>query len=147
MLVAHLISGLAATTALAMLIPLLVRKITRVWFRRVSAAAIILAAVAAAVPWLFYFAGIGLNAAAATYTKVTADDGQSVVVGQSGFDRRDYVVYRQEAPLLWKRSAAGTSVSDVFNPDLCAVTPGVAGGGELQLICGADNILVPPLGG
>lgn len=147
MLVTHVISGLAGITAVVMLIPLLVRKISRAWLRRLAAVAAALAAVAAAVPWLFYFAGIGLNAASATYTKVTADDGRSVIVGQSGFDRSDYVVYRQESPLLWKRSAAGTSVSDIFNPDACSVTTDVSSTADLQLTCGSDSILVPPLDG
>jgi hypothetical protein len=146
LLVAHVISGLAAATALALLIPLLIRKISRVRVRRLAAVTAVLGAVAAAVPWLFYFAGIGLNVASATHTKVAAGDGRSVIVGQSGFDRRDYVVYSHEALLLWKKSAAGKSVSDVFNPDACTVATGVAGGADLQLTCGADSILVPPVG-
>lgn len=146
-LIAHVISGLAAATALTLLIPFLIRKIYRVGVRRLVSAAAVLAAVAAAVPWLFYFAGIGLNAASATYTKVAAEDGRSVIVGQSGFDRRDYVVYSQEALLLWKKSAAGKSVSEVFNPDACRVTMDGAGGADLQLTCGADSITVPLAGG
>lgn len=106
------------------------RRISRTWIRRLTAFLTILVAGVAAVPWLIYFLGIGLNAASATYTRITAESGESVVVQQSGFDRRDYAVYGQEASFLYQRSAEGKSVSDVFDLSECtlAAAEGTAAG-------------------
>ncbi|MCM0618061.1 hypothetical protein MOD31_18735 [Paenarthrobacter sp. TYUT067] len=55
--------------------------------------------------------------AAATYVRVTAESGESVIVEQSGFDGRVYAVYEQESFFVFRRSLEGTSVLDVFDPD------------------------------
>jgi hypothetical protein len=99
---AHLISGAAAVIGLVLLVPPFIRRISRTWLRWTISGLAIAAAVAAAVPWLLYFGGIGLNAASATYSRVTAENGESVLVLQSGFDRRDYAVYVQKSFFLMK---------------------------------------------
>ncbi|MBT2550312.1 hypothetical protein [Arthrobacter sp. ISL-65] len=139
---AHLLSGVTGATGLALLAPPLIRRITRTWLRRLAAVLVVLAAAAAALPWLLYLVGIGLNAASATYTRVTAETGESVIVEQSGFDRGDYAVYRQEAPFLYERSAEGKSVSDAFDPGECTLADRAA---DLLLTCGVDSVPVPPL--
>ena len=76
---AHLISGAAAVIGLVLLVPPFIRRISRTWLRWTISGLAIAAAVAAAVPWLLYFVGIGLNAASATYSRVTAENGESVL--------------------------------------------------------------------
>lgn len=140
-LCAHLISGATAVTALALLIPPLIRRISRTWLRRLTAVLVGLMAAAATLPWLMYFVGIGINAAT-SYTMVTAENGEKVLVQGPGFDPADFTVYRQESFFVYQRSAAGTSVSDIFESDECTLTVCSA---ELLLTCGADSIPLPPL--
>lgn len=141
---AHLISGLTALTALALLVPPFIGRIHRTWLRRLISVVVGLAAAAATVPWLLYFVGIGLNAAAATYIRVTAGSGESVIVEQSGFDLREYAVYRQKSFFVFERSAEGTSESDVFDPDDGTLAVRAA---DLLLTCGADSLPIPSLDG
>jgi hypothetical protein len=139
---AHLFSGLTALTALALLTPPFIGQIHRTWLRRLMSVVVGLAAAAASVPWLLYFVGIGLNAAGATYVRVAAENGENVIVEQSGFDRRQYAVYRQQSFFVFERTALGTSVSEVFNPDDCTLAVRAA---DLLLTCGADTLPVLPL--
>jgi hypothetical protein len=138
---AHLISGAAAVTAVVLLVPPGVRRISRPWFRRLTAVLVGLAATAATLPWLIYFVGIGINALTG-YTLVTAENAEKVLVQKRGFDPADYVVYRQRTFFVYQRSTFGTSVSDIFEPDACTLT---VRNTDLLLTCGADTIPVPPL--
>ncbi|WP_139023235.1 hypothetical protein [Arthrobacter globiformis] len=138
---AHLISGATTVTAMLLLVPPGIRRISRPWLRRLTAVLVGLAATAAALPWLVYFVGIGINALT-DYTLVTAENGEKVLVQKPGYDPADYAVYRQESFFVYQRSTDGTSVSDIFEPDDCTLTGHSAG---LLLTCGADIIPVPPL--
>lgn len=139
----HLLSGVTAVAGLVLLLPPLVRKISRNWLRRLAAVLAVLAAAAAALPWLLYFIGMALNAASATYTKVPAESGESVIVEQSGFDRGAYAVYGQESSWLWQRRIGWEAAKEVFDPKDCTL---MAGKAALVLTCGADSIVVPSVG-
>ena len=139
----HLLSGFAALAALVLLVPVLVRRISRGWIRRLTAVFAVLASVTAALPWSLYSAGVGLAAVAATYAKVTASSGESVVVEQSGFDPQTYSVYSQKSWGLWQRSVPQLSATEVFEPKDCTLTGGST---NLVLHCGADDIVVPRVG-
>jgi hypothetical protein len=141
---AHLISVAAAVVGLALLVPPFTKGISRIWLRRLIGVLVGVAVAAASVPWLLYFVGIGLNAASATYIRVTAESGESVIVEHSGFDRRDYAVYGQESFFLYERSGGWRTASDVFDPDSCTLAVKTS---DLLLTCGADSVPVPPLGG
>jgi hypothetical protein len=136
----HLLSGIAALSALILLVPVLVRQISRGWLRRLTAVLATLASVTAALSWSMYSAGMGLAAVAATYTQVTAGSGESVLIEQSGFDPQAYSVYSQESWGLWQRSVPRLSATEVFDPKDCILTEG---SGNLVLHCGADGIVVP----
>jgi len=137
---AHLISGAAAVIGLVLLVPPFIRRISRTWLRCTISGLAIAAAVAAAVPWLLYFVGIGLNAASATYSRVTAENGESVLVLQSGFDRRDYAVYVQKSFFLYEMRGGWRTLSDVSNLESCTLT---SGSSDLLLTCGTDSASVP----
>lgn len=137
---AHLISGAAAVIGLVLLVPPFIRRISRTWLRWTISGLAIAAAVAAAVPWLLYFVGIGLNAASATYSRVTAENGESVLVLQSGFDRRDYAVYVQKSFFLYEMRGGWRTSSDVSNLESCTLT---SGSSDLLLTCGTDSASVP----
>ena len=138
---AHLVSGMAAATALTMLLPPLIGLLSRIWLRRLVAVLLGLAVAAATLLWFIYALGIGLNATT-SYATVTAENGEKVLIKKPGFDPADYSVYRQKSLFVYQRSTVGTSVSDVFEPDDCRLT---VRGTHLLLTCGADKILVPPL--
>lgn len=137
----HLISGGAAVTAMVLLVPPGMKRISRLWLRWLTAVLLGLATAAAILPWLIYFVGIGVNALT-DYTLVTAESGEKVLVQKPGFDPADYAVYRQESFFVYQRSTVGTSVADIFEPDDCTLT---GHRGDLLLTCGADTIPVPPL--
>lgn len=139
-LFAHLLSGFAAVVALALLVPALVRRISRGWLRRLAAVLAVLASVAAALPWSLYSAGMGLAAVAATYTEVKASSGESVIVEQSGFDPQTYSIYSQKSWGLWQRSVPWLSATQFFDPKGCMLT---GGSDNLVLQCGVDEIVVP----
>ncbi|GAT86373.1 hypothetical protein CVCC1112_1033 [Paenarthrobacter nicotinovorans] len=139
----HLLSGVAALAALVLLVPVLVRRISRGWIRRLTAVLAVLASVTAALPWSMYSAGMGLAAAAATYAQVTASSGESVVVEQSGFDPQTYSVYSQKSWGLWQRSVRWLSATEAFDPNDCTLT---GGSSDLVLHCGVDDVIVPRLG-
>lgn len=140
----HLLSGFTALAALVLLLPPLVKRISRVWLRRLTAVMAVLAGAMAALPWLLYFVGMGLNAASASYAQVRSDSGESIIVEQSGFDRRSYSVYSQESWWLWQRSVRWMTAPEVFDPKNCTLAGGT---GALELRCGGDNIAVPPRNG
>lgn len=139
----HFISGIAAVAGLAFLVPPLIKRISRTWLRRLTSVFVALAAGAGAWPWFLYFVGIGLNAISASYTTVTAETGESVIVQHSGFDPADYAVYGQRSPFLYERSAQGKSVSDFFQTDDCTLAVRES---DLLLTCGSDIVPIPPLG-
>lgn len=139
---AHLISGAAAVTGLALLLPPLLRRISRTWLRRLVGVLVVMAAVAASLPWLVYFVGLGLNTISGTYRKVTAEGGESVIIEHSGFDRRAYSLFRQKSSFLWERSVGWQTAPDVFDPDACTLTAREA---DLLLTCGTDRVRVPSL--
>ncbi|TLM80835.1 hypothetical protein [Pseudarthrobacter sp. NamE5] len=99
-----------------------------------------MAAVAAALPWFVYFVGLGLNTISGTYSKVTAEGGESVIIEHSGFDRRAYSVFRQKSSFLWERSGGWHTAPDVFDPNACTL---MARKEDLQLTCGTDSVQVP----
>lgn len=142
-LCAHLVSGAAAVTGLALLLPPLLRHMSRTWLRRVAVVLSAAAAAAASLPWLVYLVGLGVNAAGGTYTTVTAEDGHRVMVYHSGFDRRDYSVFRQKSPFLWQRSLPWQSAQGFFDPATCILTVREP---EYLLTCGNDRIPIPPPG-
>jgi hypothetical protein len=139
-LCAHLISGAAAVTGMVLLVPPLIDRISKSWHRRVMGVLVVLVGAAAAVPWLVYFVGIGLNAASGTYTKVSGETGESVIVLHSGFDRTAYTIYGQETAFLWKQNVAWQTSSGVFQADNCTL---VVRAEDLLLACGADRVSVP----
>lgn len=136
----HLISGAAAVTGLALLLPPLLRRISRTWLRLTAALFSAAAVAAASVSWLVYAISFGLNAASSTYVQVTAEDGESVIVQHSGFDRRDYSVLRQKSPLLWEKTSGWQSAPEVFDPDSCSLL--VREAGHL-LSCGTESVALP----
>jgi hypothetical protein len=99
-----------------------------------------MAAVAASLPWLVSFVGLGLNMVSGTYSKVSAEGGESVIVEHSGFDRRAYSVFSQKSYFLWQRSVGWQTSPDVFNPDNCTLAAREA---DLLLSCGTDRVPVP----
>ena len=139
----HLISGVSAVAGLALLVPPFIERISRTWLRRLTSVLVALAAAAGAWPWLLYFVGTGLNAISASYTTVTAESGESVIVQHSGFDPADYVVYGQRSPFLYERNAEGKSISDFFDADDCTLA---VRDSDLLLTCGSDIVPIPPLG-
>lgn len=141
---AHLLSGAVAVTGLCLLLPPLLRRISRTWLRRLVAVLSATATVAASLPWAIYFVGLGVNTLGGTYTKVTAEGGESVLVEHSGFDRRAYRVFRQISPLLWGRSEGWQTAPGVFDPSSCTLTVREA---DYLLTCGTDRVLVPQVSG
>lgn len=139
----HLISGVAAVAGLALLVPPFIERKSRTWLRRLTSVLVALAAAAGAWPWLLYFVGTGLNAISASYTTVTAESGESVIVQHSGFDTADYVVYGQRSPFLYQRNAEGKSISDYVDTDDCTLA---VRDSDHLLTCRSDIVPIPPLG-
>ncbi|WP_146187365.1 hypothetical protein [Arthrobacter sp. HMWF013] len=138
----HLLSGVAALAALVLLLPPLVRRISRVWLRRLTAALAVLASIAAALPWLLYFVGMGLNSISATYAQAWSKTGESAIVEQSGFDRQSFSAYSQESWLLWQRSVRWKTATEGLDAKDCKLA---GQSSDLVLSCGADDVVIPPL--
>lgn len=139
---ALVISGIAAVIGIALLVPPCIRRVSRDWLRLLIGVSAGIALAAVSVLWLFYFLSVGLNAISSTYTKVTAENGDSVIVEHSGFDLKNYSVFAQESPFLYQRSSRERSVSVVFQPNICSLD---AEESNLLLTCGEDSVSVTPL--
>jgi hypothetical protein len=138
---AHLVSGAAAVTGLALLLPPFLRRISGTCLRRLAAVLSLTAAAVASLPWSYYLVGLGLNTISSTYRQVTAANGESVIIEHSGFDRRDYSVFLQESPFLWVRSGGWHTAPEVFDPAICTFTIREA---DYLLTCGTESVTVSP---
>lgn len=94
------ISGLAAAVGLLCLVPPMIRGIPHKGSRLFVGILVSLCTAAAAAVWLYFWLGSGLISIAATYYKVTAETGETVIVGKPGFDPASFAVLRKSTE--WK---------------------------------------------
>ncbi|MCQ6272839.1 hypothetical protein M8J71_20485 [Pseudarthrobacter sp. R1] len=133
---------LAGATGLLLLLPALVGRIARKIPRRIVGWTTAVA-VAAAVPYfglIFLFACLGAFGIGDT-VKITAADGQSVLVTQDGFygDSVDIYSEHDEHHYKWVRSAPEISGWPRVKDQNCRLD---TASGELRLTCGVTTLVV-----
>ncbi|MDJ0312590.1 hypothetical protein [Arthrobacter sp. H35-D1] len=101
-LCASILSGLTVAVGLVLLVSPLILRIPHRWMRRLSGGLAGLTIVASAVEWVFSLLHFFLMANINSYTKVSAEDGQSVVVSSGGFDPESYQVYTQRSAYIYE---------------------------------------------
>ncbi|WP_104091914.1 hypothetical protein [Arthrobacter sp. GMC3] len=136
------ISGPSAAIGVLLLSASLLPLIPSRWMRVVAGVLISLTTLAAAAWWTIYFVFSFLGVFAFNSVKVTADDGQSVIVKQQGVGPSfGYRIYRQLSPFTYGSSVSGGSGDEEFPTQHCTLA---SQGPALTLTCGKYTILVPP---
>jgi hypothetical protein len=138
-LIAALLSG---AVGLLLLVPALIGRIHRKVPRRIVGWTTGVAAVAA-VPYfglMFLFAALGAFGIGDA-VKITAADGQSVLVTQDGFDGDTVDIYTQHDELHYKRVRSAPEISGWprVKDQNCRLD---SAGDELRLICGEKRLVV-----
>ncbi|WP_104112110.1 hypothetical protein [Arthrobacter sp. N199823] len=136
------ISGLAAVVGLLCLVPPMIRGIPHKGSRLFVGILVSLCTAAAAAVWLYFWLGSGLISIAATYYKVTAETGETVIVGKPGFDPASFAVYTQKSAFVYEeiRGIRGMAESGHFETDLCSLARQDS---DLLLTCGNDVTRFP----
>lgn len=144
---AFIVSGLTAAVGIAILVPPLIRCIPRRWVRRLSGIAVSLTIFASAALWLVFLPFFFVKAFGHSYTKVSAENGQSVVVKWGGFKPKSYQVYNQRSSYIYEYYDGGVFASrhttgsrGSFDPDTCVLDSNNAG---LLLTCGDEVVRIP----
>lgn len=137
-----ILSALAAATGMILLVPRLISRIPNSTIRRISKLLVSACVIVTALAWLYFWLATGLLSIAATYYQVTAETGESVVVGKPGFDPASYAVYTQKSTFVFERepSVEGTAASGHFVPDACTLR---AQDAILLLTCGDEMVSFP----
>ncbi|MEV8132916.1 hypothetical protein AB0O54_17430 [Pseudarthrobacter oxydans] len=136
---------LTGAVGLLLLLPALIGRIPKRVPRRTVGWTLGVAA-AAAVPYfglMLLFAGLGAFGTGDTM-KIVAADGTSVLVTQDGFDGDGVVLYTQHDEYHYKRVRDAPEISGWprLKDQECRLES--AGGGELQLTCGEQTVMVVP---
>lgn len=132
---------LAGATGLLLLLPALIARIARKIPRRIVGWTTV-AAVAAAVPYfglMFLFACLGAFGIGDT-VKITAADGQSVLITQDGFDGDSVDIYTEHDELHYKRARSAPEISGW--PRVKDQNCRLDAASELQLTCGGTTFVV-----
>lgn len=142
LLMTLVVSGLSAAVSLLFLVPEFLALFPIGWVRTVLGIVVTLADLAAAALWAIYFMFSLFGVLVSDSSKVTADNGQSVVVhAQLGVKGDGYRVYRQRSQFIYESSLDGTTKPLDFPTQHCTL---VVQGPDLILTCGQHTIHVPP---
>ncbi|MBV1778519.1 hypothetical protein KRR55_05240 [Paeniglutamicibacter sp. ABSL32-1] len=141
MFIALTVGGPSAAIGLFPLVPPLVGLIPVGWVRVVMGSMVYVAILAAAALWALYFLMLFLVAFSFNSSKVTAEDGQSVIVAQQGVRHPGYRIYRQISPFIYGASLSGDSGEREFPTQHCTLA---SQGPDLVLSCDEYTIRVPP---
>ncbi|MCY1675888.1 hypothetical protein OVA06_14440 [Pseudarthrobacter sp. SL88] len=136
-----IVAFLSGPAGLMLLLPALIRRIPRKVPRRIVGWSAGVAA-AAAVPYLgvvFVFAALGAFGVGDT-VKITAVDGQSVLVTQDGFDGDSVAIYGQHDGFHYKRVRDASEISGWPRVKDRGCRLETAGGP--QLVCGTKMVAV-----
>lgn len=144
---AFIVSGLTAAAGIVIMVPPLIRCISRLWVRRLSGIAVSLTIFALAALWLLFLPFFFVNAFGHSYTKVSAEDGQSVVVKRNGFKPKSYEVYTRRSSNIYEyydgfvsASRHTTGSRGTFDLDTCVLDSNDAG---FLLTCGDEVVRIP----
>lgn len=144
---AFIVSGLTAAAGMATLVPPLIRCIHRRWVRRLSGITVALTIFASAALWLVFLLFFFFMAFSNSNTKVSAEDGQSVMVTWGGFKPKVYQVYTQRSSYIYEYYDGGVFASlhttgsrGSVDPDTCVLDSNDAG---LLLTCGDEVVRIP----
>ena len=149
LLCAFVLSGLTAAVGLVLLVPPMIRRIPHRWVRRLSGTLATLTLVASAALWLLFLLHFFTMALlSAHYTKVSTEDGQSVVVRSGVIDPSTYSVYTQRSTYIYEPHSEGrmstnfpgTGSTKPFKSDLCVLETNDA---DLLLTCGEVIVRLP----
>lgn len=122
LLLTLVVSGLSAAVSLLFLVPVFLALIPIVRVRTVLGVVVSLVALAAAALWAPYFIFSLLGVLVSDSSKVTADNGQSVVVhAQLGVKSDGYRVYRQRSQFIYESSLDGTTKPLDFPTQHCTL--------------------------
>ncbi|SCC39690.1 hypothetical protein GA0061084_2480 [Arthrobacter sp. NIO-1057] len=137
-----LLSGLSAAAGLWCLIRPMLMRITRKPARVFVRILVYLCVGSAFLVWLYFWFISGAISIAATYHKVTADTGESVVVVKPGFDPASFDIYVPKSAVVFERikGISGVAESGRFVPDHCTLAKQDA---DLILNCTNDVTILP----
>lgn len=149
LLCAFLLSGLAAAVGLVLLVAPMIRRIPHRWVRRLSGILAISTIVASAALWLLFLLYFSIMAILSTNdAKVSAEDGQSIVVRSGGTDPSTYIVYTQRSTYIYEYHSGGrrntnfpgTGHTKPFESDPCVLETNDA---DLLLTCEEVIVRLP----
>ncbi len=137
-----LLSGLSAAAGLVCLIRPMLMRITRKPARVFVRILVYLCVGSAFLMWLYFWLVSGAISIAATYHKVTAETGESVVVAKPGFDPASFDVYAPTSAVVFERIKGinGVAESGRFVPENCTLARQDA---DLILSCANDVTILP----
>lgn len=140
-----IVALLSGAVGLFLLLPALIGRIPRKVPRRIIGWTTV-AVSTAAVPYvglMFIFAGLGAFGIGDT-VKITAMDGQSVLVMQDGFDGGSVGIYTEHDELHYKRVRDAPEISGWPRVKDQNCRLGTAAGDKLRLMCGDKTLMVVP---
>lgn len=149
LLCAFVLSGLTAAVGLVLLVPPMIRRIPNRWVRRLSGTFATLSLVTSAALWLLLLLHFFTMALLSTYyAKVSAEDGQSIVVRSGVIAPSTYSVYTQRSTYIYEPHSEGristkfpgTGSTKPFKSDICVLETNDA---ELLLTCGEVIVRLP----
>jgi hypothetical protein len=140
-----IVALLSGAVGLFLLLPALIGRIPRKVPRHIIGWTTV-AVATAAVPYvglMFIFAGLGAFGIGDT-VKITATDGQSVLVTQDGFDGDSVDIYTEHDELHYKRVRDASEISGWPRVKDQNCRLGTAEGDKLRLLCGDKTLMVVP---